>query len=405
MASTTFKKIIAHEVSPNFRQSTRIVDVPFAAVTGGLKPSEVLVKNHYVGINASDVNYVNGKYMPGVVPPFDVGFEAIGEVVEVGGGGGGRRPPPVKKNDYVVTQCFGAFAEYQVVPLRYVKPVPRLETAYLPLDLSGTTASICLEHVLQPRVFRRGADGRDAPSASRLTADEVVARGAYHCPERAVVTAAAGGTGQFAAQLLKHKYRCACVVGLCSSDAKAAFLADTLRLDGAVNYKQAWRTHAPPETGDFASCIAAAVSAAFNAHERRADPKRLGANLVYESVGGELLEAMVASLALHGRIASIGSISSYTSGWREDRPAAAQQQRGPLPLQLLAKSASLHTFLLPHYAKYANQHFAELCTLWEAGVIQSTVDDSQSFRGIASVYDAVDYLYAGKNCGKVIVKL
>jgi NADPH:quinone reductase-like Zn-dependent oxidoreductase len=44
----------------------------------------VLIKNEFVGINASDVNYTNGKYIPGLKPPFDCGFEGLGKIVLVG---------------------------------------------------------------------------------------------------------------------------------------------------------------------------------------------------------------------------------------------------------------------------------------------------------------------------------
>ena len=45
-----------------------------------LKKKETLVKNHYVGINASDINFTAGRYAGDHKLPFDAGFEGMGEV-------------------------------------------------------------------------------------------------------------------------------------------------------------------------------------------------------------------------------------------------------------------------------------------------------------------------------------
>lgn len=48
----------------------------------------------------------------------------------------------------------------------------------------------------------------------------------------------------------------------------------------------------------------------------------------------------------------------------------------PLPLQLLSKSATLHTFFLPHYLKFTNSHFDKLCKLREQGLICPVIDNT-----------------------------
>lgn len=68
----TSRKIVCKKLSTNFRECTEIVSFTPRA----LKSGEVLVQVKYVGINASDINYTNGAYLPGVQPPFDCGFEA-----------------------------------------------------------------------------------------------------------------------------------------------------------------------------------------------------------------------------------------------------------------------------------------------------------------------------------------
>lgn len=81
LRSGQYRKIVARRLSTNFREATAVIAVPFPDT---LRPTELLVRNHFVGINASDINFTAGIYQPDVTPPFDCGFEALGEVVAVG---------------------------------------------------------------------------------------------------------------------------------------------------------------------------------------------------------------------------------------------------------------------------------------------------------------------------------
>lgn len=325
-----------------FRQSTHIETCPYPT---SIKPTEVVVRNVFAGINASDINFTAGTYKKGVQPPFDCGFESIGRIVQCGEGVAAKYGLAV--GDAVVAQSFGGFSEYQVVPCRNLKKAPTVDKSWLPLDLSATTASIALAEVVQPK---KG--------------------------EVALVTAAAGGTGQFAVQLLKKQYGCT-VVGTCSSEAKRAFL-HTLGCDHVINYK----------TEDASAVL------------EKVFPT--GVNCVYESVGGAMMDLALKHVALKGRICTIGSISGYQdlSSWTE----GGSVQRVPIPSQLLMKSASLRGFFLPHFQKYAEAHFAQLVALSSNGTISSNVDP-KPFVGLESVADAVEYLHSGENVGKVVVKI
>lgn len=333
----SYKKVVARKLSVKFRDATQIVSCPLPE---SLKSTEVLVKNKFLGINASDINFTAGIYQPDVEVPFDCGFEALGEVVGVGVG-----VKDIKPGEPVITQSFGSFAEYQVVPRRHTFSAPSLRKEWLPLGLSGVTASIALQEVLKP------------------------VKG-----ERAIVTAASGGTGQFACQLLKKVYHCT-VVGMCSSSKKAHFLEKDIACDAAIQYSE----------GE--SSVESLKAVYPN-----------GAHVAYESVGGSTLDDIVQSLALRGRILSIGSISSYQNASME------KVCQKPLPLRLLAKSASIHSFFLPHYAKFIPRHLTRLYNLVETGVINSYVDPTV-FHGIESVYDAVEFMYSRRNCGKIVVEL
>lgn len=73
------RKLICTKLSTDFRASTQLVPVQ---IPQPLPKGCVLVKTTHVAVNASDVNFTAGKYTPDVQPPFDVGFEALAEVVD-----------------------------------------------------------------------------------------------------------------------------------------------------------------------------------------------------------------------------------------------------------------------------------------------------------------------------------
>ncbi|KAI8139022.1 hypothetical protein BJV82DRAFT_501078, partial [Fennellomyces sp. T-0311] len=200
-APTTFRKVQAIEIGNDFSKVTRVVTVNYNDLVNTLKPGHVIVKNLYLGINASDVNYTNAKYIPDIKPPFDVGFEALAQVVAVGPG-----ISQDKVGSYVLISQYGAFAEYLDVTYKAVIPVPSNRIELLALLTSGLTSSIALEET------------------GRMTTGETV-----------LVTAAAGGAGQIAVQLAKLAGNY--VIGTCSSDEKAAMLK-SMGCDRVINYKK-----------------------------------------------------------------------------------------------------------------------------------------------------------------------
>ncbi|XP_062394377.1 prostaglandin reductase 3-like [Sardina pilchardus] len=338
---SSMKKLVVMKLSQNFRSAVSLQTVPVPTPGDG----DLLVRNRFVGINASDINYSAGRYDPSVKPPFDAGFEGIGEVVGLGLSASGH----YTVGDSVAYFSEGAFADYTVIPAKKVVPVPSAKPEYLTMLLSGATAHIAL---------RRLGD---------LTAGETV-----------LVTAAAGGTGQFAVQFAK-KAGCH-VVGTCSSDEKAGFLK-TIGCDRPINYK----------SEDLADTL------------RKEYPQ--GIDVVYESVGGGIFDLSVNALANKGRLIVIGFISGYQS------PSGMGQISGAtLPVKMLKKSASLRGFFLPHFLSDYKESLKDMMTLFAKGQLVCEVDmgdmDAEGrFVGLESVFRAVDYMYAGKNLGKVVVEL
>lgn len=115
--------------------------------------------------------------------------------------------------------AFGAYSEYQVVTARRLIPLPHPDPAFIPLMVSGLTASIALEQVGEL------GTGQTVLVTGTGWAKHVLLRccfllgpacNTHHTP--LPYAAAAGATGQFAVQLA-HKAGNH-VIGTCSSDTK-----------------------------------------------------------------------------------------------------------------------------------------------------------------------------------------
>ncbi len=333
MNPKTYKKLVATELTTDFRAAATIVEAPFPEPG----PGDVVVKNEFAGVNATDVNITAGRYDPGASLPFDLGAEASGVIVATG-----SAVKHVKEGDAVVTfNLGGGYRAYNVLPARHVIPVPAPSPEALTVAVSGLTASIALA------VTGRMGKG-----------------------ETVLVTAAAGGTGQYAVQLAKLAGNH--VVGTCGTSEKAEFL-QSLGCDLVINYREE------------------NVKKVLRAEYPR------GIDLVYESVGGALFDTCVRALALHGRLIIIGFISEYLEG-----PQPVRQPR--IYAHLLQKSASVHAFFLPHFSKYYREHTARLFQLITDGSLRVAIDPTE-FDGLEAVADAVDYLHSGKSMGKVVVRL
>lgn len=335
----TFQKLVAVSLSQRFQEAVRVE----SASTPTPGPGQLLIRTKYAGVNASDINWTAGRYIPGIQPPFDTGLEGLGKIVQVGEGCGAYKP-----GDSVCHMEPGAFGDYVLVPAKRAIPIPKPDPCYVPLMISGMTASIALEKVGQ---LQEG--------------------------EKVLVTAAAGGTGQFAVQLAKLA---GChVIGTCSTDEKVAFLRH-LGCDRPINYKK--------------ESLQDVLKAKYPG----------GIDVVYESVGGETFNTCVKNLAVRGRLIIIGFITNYQTDSFSSRPSL------PIYSILLSKSASIRGFFLNNYNLDKPIHFAKLASLYSSGKLQSSLDFGERcpegpFRGLESVFRAVEYLYTGKSSGKVIVDL
>ncbi|TMW59290.1 hypothetical protein Poli38472_004359 [Pythium oligandrum] len=330
----SFKRYEVHTLSTDFRKATKLVEEPELPVA---KPGFIVVKNHYVGINATDINLTNGWYTA-TPPPFGCGLDAVGVVTAVGEG-----VQNVKVGSAVAYRKVGAFAEYADVDAATVIPVPEANPAVLSLLVCGTSASMALD----------------------IT-------GQMKSGETVLVTAAAGGTGQFVVQLAKLAGNH--VIGTTSSDEKAEVLKQ-LGCDRVVNYNK----------------------------EKLEDVLKTeypnGVDLVFETVGGETLKAAVKNIALYGRVILFGFISNYADEGVQDQ--LRFNEVGPT---LLRKSASIRGFISGNHRDQYATHFRKLMELIQQGKLRPGID-AKGFVGLEQIPEALDYMYARKNIGKIAVKL
>ncbi|XP_014510169.1 prostaglandin reductase-3 [Vigna radiata var. radiata] len=337
----TFEKIVVHTLTHNFRNATSIVRTPLKLP---IKPKHVLVKIIYAGVNASDVNFSSGRYFGGNNNdtasrlPFDAGFEAVGIIAAVG-----DSVTDLKIGMPCAFMTFGGYAEFIMIPSKHALPVPRPDPEVVAMLTSGLTASIALE------------------KEGRMESGKVV-----------LVTAAAGGTGQFAVQVAKLAGNR--VVATCGGGAKAKLLKE-LGVDRVIDYRNE----------DIKSVL------------KDEFPK--GIDIIYESVGGDMLNLCLNSLAVHGRLIIIGMISQYQGekGWTPSKyPGLCEK--------LLAKSQTVAGFFLVQHGHLWQEHLDKLFDLHSTGKLKIAIDPKR-FVGLHSVADAVEYLHSGKSVGKVVVSV
>jgi NADPH-dependent curcumin reductase CurA len=245
----TYKKIIANQLNKDFRSAIEIVELPIPNPGA----NEILIRNQFAGINSGfDTLLCQGKvpYI-NLTLPFDLGVEAVGEVVAVG-----EKLRDVQVGDAVVTTVRGGgYREYQVIDANLAVKVREATPEVLTLMPTGISALVALEKV------------------GEMKSNEVI-----------LVTAAAGGTGHIAVQLAKLAGNY--VIGTCGSEQKAALLR-TLGCDRIINYH------------------------AENLDRVLKSEYPNGIDLVFDCVGKQVFDTCVDNLAIRGRLIVVGFISEY----------------------------------------------------------------------------------------------
>jgi NADPH-dependent curcumin reductase CurA len=187
--------------------------------------------------------------------------------------------------------------------------------------------------------------------------------------ETVVVSGAAGAVGSVAGQIAKIK---GCnVIGIAGGSDKCRFLRTELGFDGCIDYK----------AGDVKAAL------------KTLCPD--GIDVYFDNVGGEILDAALARLALHARIVICGAISQYN---------AMDAVKGPANyMSLLVNRASMTGMVVFDYADRYAEAAGEMAGWMAEGKLKSKEDVVAG--GIRAFPATLLKLFKGENFGKLVLEL
>jgi hypothetical protein len=187
-----------------------------------------------------------------------------------------------------------------------------------------------------------------------------------------LVTGAAGAVGSLVGQIAKIK-GASKVIGIAGGPEKCKRLIDRYRFDAAIDYR-----------GKDVDTLTAAIAAEA--------PN--GVNIIFENVGGDILDAGLNNLAMHARIGLCGLISEYNN---------SGEKTGARNIwQLIVKRATMQGLLVADYVQRFGEGIAEMAAWLSEGKL---VFDEHVDAGIENALPAFLRLFSGSNDGKMILKL
>ncbi|NLR72029.1 NADP-dependent oxidoreductase [Novosphingobium sp. ERN07] len=188
--------------------------------------------------------------------------------------------------------------------------------------------------------------------------------------ETLLVSGAAGAVGSAVGQI--GKIMGCRVIGIAGGETKCRRLIDDYGFDVAIDYK-----------GKSVDQLAAEI--------RAAAPD--GADVVFENVGGDVMDAELMNLAKHARIVLCGLISEYNS----------PEKIGVRNLwQVLAQQATLYGYLIMDYAPRFAEGGAVMAEWMAQGRLRIDEDVQE---GLENAYEAFMRLFTGANTGKLVLKI
>jgi NADPH-dependent curcumin reductase CurA len=298
------------------------------------KDGEVLLRTRYISLDAANRAWMWGATYRAAVKAGDVmAGGALAEVVE-------SRAPHLKPGDLVWAET--GWQDYAALPAKHLEklgkadPMTHLISVY---GVAGLTAYFGLLECAWPKAG-----------------------------ETVVVSAAAGSVGSLVGQIAKIK---GCrTVGIAGGESKCAFLTSKLGFDAAVDYK----------AGDLGRALRAACPD--------------GIDVYFDNVGGDVLEACLFNMKLHGRISCCGAVSQY------DGPAP----HGPrgVPGLIVTKRLNLRGFVVMDFYDQKEKALADLKSWVESGKLKVYEDIVEGFEKLPA---ALIGLLAGDNIGKRMVKV
>ena len=183
-----------------------------------------------------------------------------------------------------------------------------------------------------------------------------------------LVSGAAGAVGSIVGQIAKIK-NCK-VVGIAGGSKKCKYIVEELGFDEAINYKE----------GD----VYAKLKEFF--------PN--GIDVYFDNVGGEILEAALANLAMHARVVICGAISQYNSKTPIKGPSNY--------LSLLVNRASMKGMIVFDFAKDYDKAANQIGQWIMQGKLKSKED---IYEGIENFHENFMRLFTGEKMGKLVLKV
>jgi NADPH-dependent curcumin reductase CurA len=296
---------------------------------------EVLVRNTMLSCDPTQRGWIGrDTYLPAV---------KIGEVVRSLGAG---RIVASNNPDFAVGDIVSGLVGWQdhVVmkpqgQLNKLAPGAPLELAMSALGLTGMTAYFGLLDVGRP------------------VAGETV-----------VVSGAAGATGSVVGQIAKIK---GCrAIGIAGGAEKCRWLTDEAGFDAAIDYKS---ENVPARLKELCS---------------------KGIDIFFDNVGGDVLDAALARLAMRGRVVLCGGIANYN---------ATEPPPGPKNyLNLIVQRGRMEGFLVLDYMSRAGEAIGALAGWVQSGKIKNRVDVQH---GLENAPAALRRLFEGRNDGKQLLRI
>jgi NADPH-dependent curcumin reductase len=326
-------KMAAHPSGALEDSDFELVEAPVPEPADG----EALVRTLYLSLDPAIRVWMNGidTYVPGIQVGDAMRAGGIGEVVR-------SRDPGHNEGDLVFGMmqwsdyCIARAGPDGMMTVPRQEPLTALLSVY---GVTGLTAYFGMLDVAQPK------EG-----------------------ETVVVSGAAGAVGSIAGQIGKI-IGCR-VVGIAGGPEKCAWVTDDLGLDACIDYK----------------------SEDLSARLRETCPE--GIDVFFDNVGGEILDAVLAQINLHARIALCGAISQYDT---------AELSPGPRNfLNLIPQRGRVEGFILLDYRDRFPEGILQLVQWVQEGRIRYAEDVVE---GLENAPAALRTLFSGQNTGKLIVKV
>ena len=312
-----------------------LISEPIPELTDGA----ILVRNHYISLDPAIRGWLDDA--PSYMPPVEIGASvtasAVGRVED-------SKNPNFEKGQWVLG--LNAIEEYSVV------------------EEGGFTAPIDVSLVPSPTNYLSilGAVGMTAYFG-------LLDAGNPKEGETVLVTGAAGAVGSAVGQIAKIK---GCrTVGIAGGPEKCRRLIEDYGFDAAIDYR-----------GKNVDALDAAIQ----------DAAPEGLDIIFENVGGDILDAGIMSLNEHARVILCGLISEYNT-----------EHKGAKNLwQLIVKQASIKGFLIRDYAP----RFAEGGAVMAKWIAEGLITfDEHIEQDIETAFDSFMMLFSGANTGKLILDI